>query len=143
MAAGARGAQDAGAGTTGIILSGSPRQANRWIDEVIQADSLWDRMRTLMARADAFAVLPGGTGTLAELAMMLELINKDVIEFAPAALVGGYWGPLVDLMGDEDILREEYGLVPVDGVEVRGAVGMADEPEQAARWLKANMERGG
>lgn len=142
MEAGARGARDAGGSTTGIILSGSPRRANRWIEDVREADSLWERMRTLMSRADAFAVLPGGTGTLAELAMMLELVNKNVIDFAPAVLLGDYWGPLVDLMGDEGILSQDHGLETLDGVDVRGAVGLTDEPAAAARWLQANVEGG-
>jgi len=143
MEAGARGAMDAGGATTGVTLSGSPRPANRWIGEEVQADSLWERMRTLMSRADAFAVLPGGTGTLAELAMMLELINKNVIDFAPATLVGDHWSPLVDLMEDEGILREDRGLTGIDGVEVRGALGLANGPEQAARWLEATVQRSG
>ncbi len=142
MEAGARGAVDAGGSTTGVILSGSPRPANRWIEEEVQADGLWERMRTLMSRADAFAVLPGGTGTLAELAMMLELVNKNVIEFAPATLIGDHWSPVVELMEDEGILREDRGLAAVEGVEVRGALGLADGPQQAARWLKANVQRG-
>ena len=142
MEAGARGALDAGGSTTGVTLSGSSRRANRWIEDVCEADSLWERMRTLMSRADAFAVLPGGTGTLAELAMMLELVNKNVINFAPAVLLGDYWGPLLDLMADEGILREEHGLNGLDGVDVRGAVGLADDPDRAARWLQVNVQPG-
>ena len=143
MEAGARGAREAGAHTTGIILADSSRGANRWIEDAVEAPGLWDRIRTLMDRADAFAVLPGGTGTLAELAMMLELINKGIIRPAPAALVGGYWKPLADLMGDEGILRQDMGLPSPDGVEVRGAVGIAEGPELAARWLRSSVDRMG
>lgn len=139
MAAGARGARDSGASTTGIILAGSPRRANRWIEEAVEADGLWDRMQRLMERAHGFAVLPGGTGTLAELAMMLELMNKEVIGLAPAALIGDHWDPLVALMDDESILRDDAGLSPVQGVEVRGAVGIAEGPAPAAAWLEANV----
>jgi len=85
MEASARGAQEAGGHTIGITCSLWPRPANRWIQEEVRTASFPERIMTLIARGDAYLVLPGGTGTLAELAMAWELMNKSVL----STTVGG------------------------------------------------------
>ena len=48
-------------------------------------------------------VLPGGTGTLLELAKVWELKNKGFIEADKAIiLVGRFWEPLTDLIAGDD-----------------------------------------
>jgi uncharacterized protein (TIGR00730 family) len=57
--------------------------ANPRVDEIVVADTLLDRKDEFMSRSDAFIVLPGGVGSLDELAEImasnqLGIINKPV-----------------------------------------------------------------
>ena len=48
-------------------------------------------------------MLPGGTGTLLELAKVWELKNKGFLKAdKPIILLGGFWKPLVNLIASDD-----------------------------------------
>ena len=101
MEAAARGAREARgtpAGTIGVTceLFGQ-RSANPWIDDVHPSHTLFERIEHLVALGDAYIVLPGGTGTLLELAAVLELTAKGLVVPRPIILLGDYWGTVVDL----------------------------------------------
>ncbi len=68
-----------------------------------------ERLLALIERGDAYVVLPGGTGTLAELALVWEMMNKSSL----AKTVGGqkpllvmerYWQPVVECLEQEGSL---------------------------------------
>jgi uncharacterized protein (TIGR00730 family) len=78
-------------------------KANEYVTREISTASLEERLRTLISLADAFIILPGGTGTLLELAHVWELKNKHFIpEQKPVILLGPFWRPLVELVGRDD-----------------------------------------
>src|SRR4029077_11832009 len=66
--------------------------------ELVIAGSMHERKRFMAERADAFAVLPGGTGTLDE---TFEIVTWRQLGLhdKPIFLVdtAGYWRPLIDL----------------------------------------------
>ena len=72
---------------------------HRAITELIVARDMFDRKDQMIARADAFVVLPGGLGTLDEL---LEVVTLRQLGYhgKPIVLVNlaGYWDPLVALV---------------------------------------------
>ena len=86
---------------TGII----PRRlldaevAHRGVTELIVVDNMRDRKRLMAEKADAFAVLPGGIGTLDELFETLSWKQLGLHD-KPILLVdiGGYWTPLHALL---------------------------------------------
>ena len=98
MEATARGAREAGGHTIGITCRALGRPgANAYIREVIETTTLTERLETLLRLGRAYVVLPGGTGTLAELALCWEMRNKGLIEAArPLVLLGDWWRPVVD-----------------------------------------------
>lgn len=100
MLAAAKAASEAGGETIGVTCSAFKRsKANEYISREIAADSPDDRLDTLIKLGRAYVVLPGGTGTLLELAKVWELKNKGFPEAdKPIILVGGFWKPLVDLI---------------------------------------------
>ena len=103
MEAAARGAVEAGGHTIGVTCSlfdrGGP---NRYIHQEIPTFDLLARLNTLVRLGSAYVVLPGGTGTLLELALVWELLNKrPVRRAAPLILLGDHWTPLVDLVRRE------------------------------------------
>jgi uncharacterized protein (TIGR00730 family) len=69
--------------------------AHRGATELIVVDSMHERKRVMAEIADAFAILPGGIGTLDEAFETLSWKQLGLHD-KPIFLVdiGGYWGPL-------------------------------------------------
>ena len=86
---------------TGIIPSHlrAPELAHPGLSELVVVGSMHERKRLMAERADAFAVLPGGIGTLDE---MFEIVSWKQLGLhdKPTLLVdvGGYWAPLLVLL---------------------------------------------
>ena len=101
MAASSKGAKDAGGSTIGVICPtvlikrGNELQHNSWLDRVIETPDLFARIRTMMDLCNGYVFLQGGTGTLAELGMIWEHVNKGFVPPRPIVIVGGFWNPLV------------------------------------------------
>ena len=103
MLAASKGAAEAGGETIGVTCSAFAQTANGYISREIVTDSLDERLDTLIKLGQAYVVLPGGTGTLLELAKVWELKNKGFIEADKAIiLVGRFWKPLTDLIASDD-----------------------------------------
>jgi uncharacterized protein (TIGR00730 family) len=104
MLAAAEGAAEAGGqiiGVTCTAFRGS--KPNKYISREIITESLDERLDTLLKLGHAYIVLPGGTGTLLELAKLWELKNKGFLDAdKPIILVGEFWQPLLDLIATDD-----------------------------------------
>lgn len=100
MLAAAKGAAEVDGKTIGVTCSAFKSSvANEYIGREIVTDSLDERLDTLIKLGQAYVVLPGGTGTLLELAKVWELKNKGFMkQNKPIILVGRFWKPLVDLI---------------------------------------------
>ena len=109
MEGSARGAREAGGHTIGVTCTIWPASANPWITEEIRTGSFLERLLALIERGDAYVVLPGGTGTLAELALVWEMMNKSSLAKTvggrkPLVVVGEYWQSVIDCLGQESSL---------------------------------------
>ena len=114
MAAGCRGAIEAGGQTIGVSCSAFGRSGiNRWVQREVKTDDLNERLDRLIALGDAYVVLPGSTGTLLELAMVWELANKRFVTRRPIVLLGAFWGPVIDVVSREAPRSSRY----IDRVE--------------------------
>lgn len=104
MLAAAEGATEAGGEVIGVTCSAFKQSsANEYVTREIVTASLDERLDTLIKLGQGYIVLPGGTGTLLELAKVWELKNKGFIKpDKPVILVGGFWKPLVDLVAADD-----------------------------------------
>lgn len=102
MEATAKGAKQAGGTTLGVTCTvfrdnrGKPFTPNPYIDREIRHDHLLTRIEAMMNLSSGFVVLDGGTGTLAEFAIVWEYVAKKLIEPRPIFLVGDYWTPVVE-----------------------------------------------
>lgn len=125
MEASAKGASEAGSEVIGVTCSAFGRGAtNKFVSREIVTASLNDRLDTLIKLGSAYVVLPGGTGTLLELAFVWELRNKSFLgEDKPIILLGEYWGGLVE-------------LVAADDADSRRHLLFADEPKKVVELLK-------
>ena len=104
MTAAAKGAYEAGGEIIGVTCSAFKNsRPNQYITREIVTESLDERLDTLIKIGQAYIVLPGGTGTLLELAKVWELKNKGFSKAdKPIILVGEFWKPLVNLIETDD-----------------------------------------
>jgi hypothetical protein len=141
MEASARGAREAGGHTIGITCTIWPRPANAYIVEEVRTRNFPERLMTLIERGDAYVVLPGGTGTLAELALAWEMMNKGSLSKTvggrkPLLVAAPYWRPVIDCLKQEGQLRNgEPGWVAA----AMDIVTLFHTPEQALADLRKNL----
>ncbi len=124
MLAAAKGAAEAGGKIIGVTCSAfKDSEANKYISREIVTDSLDERLDTLLKLGQAYVVLPGGTGTLLELAKVWELKNKGFLNNdKPIILVGGFWQPLLD-------------LIAIDDPDSRRHIKLAENIEQVVEYI--------
>jgi uncharacterized protein (TIGR00730 family) len=107
MHASAEGAVSAGGHTIGVtcrIFRGRSG-ANPAIRQEVPTFDLFSRLNTLLRLARAYVVLPGSTGTLLELAAVLELAHKNLLRNRLLVLLGDWWTPVVDLLFPDPAAR--------------------------------------
>jgi uncharacterized protein (TIGR00730 family) len=86
---------------TGVIPSRlrDAELAHEGATELVVVDSMHERKRLMAERADAFAILPGGVGTLDE---MFEILSWKQLQLHEKPIfvvdIGGYWAPLHALL---------------------------------------------
>jgi len=119
MEAVSRGAAEAGGRVLGVTARAFGGRANRWVQEEIVVDTWRERLFRLIELGQAYVALPGGTGTLAEIAVVCEMLNKGILSPRPLVLVGDFWKPLAELLAAESSLLR-----------------FAADPETAARGLR-------
>ena len=109
MEAVSRGAKEAGGRTLGVTAKSSSLRANRWIDEEISVDTWQERLFELIARGHGYVACPGGTGTLVELAVVWEMLNKGVMRPKPMIVLGTFWQPVIECVRDLETYHDSGG----------------------------------
>jgi uncharacterized protein (TIGR00730 family) len=96
MEAVSQGAAEAGGAVVGItVQQWAPRvQVNSWVGEEVVTPHLFERLRRLI-ESDAYVALPGGPGTLGEVALVWNLFQTESVPIRPLILVGPQWRRLV------------------------------------------------
>jgi uncharacterized protein (TIGR00725 family) len=130
MEAVSRGAREAGGATIGVTSRVFRARANAWIAEEVRVASWQDRLFELMRRAQGYVVCRGGTGTLVELAVAWEMLNKGLMRGKPLAVLGPFWLPVIDRVNEAETGRSTRGPTLGDRVVYRAA-----SPGDAARFL--------
>jgi uncharacterized protein (TIGR00725 family) len=103
MEAVSRGAKDAGGRTIGITAKFFNAQANRWVDQEICVDTWQSRLFELVRRGRGYVACKGGTGTLVELAVVWEMLNKGVMEGKPFVVMGDFWRPIIERVREVEV----------------------------------------
>src|SRR5580658_5434358 len=96
MEAVSRGAKDAKGKTYGVTAEFFKRDANEWIDVEVRKKTWEERLFSLIELADGFVACKGGTGTLVELAVVWEMLNKSVMKTKPFVVLGDFWLPVIE-----------------------------------------------
>ena len=109
MEAVSRGAAEAGGHVIGVtcdeIEVWRPVLPNPWVQEEMRYPTLRQRLYALIDNCDAALALPGGIGTLAEIAIMWSQLQTGAAAPRPLILIGSGWQATLEAFYDT---RGEY-----------------------------------
>jgi hypothetical protein len=128
MESSARGAREMGGQVIGLPAAIYSSQVNEFVTESVMTRDLWERIRLMLDRGDAFIALPGSTGTLAEIGMAWEFVAKKLLPPKPLIFLGDFWVPLYQL-----VLAASNTAEPTRG----GIVRVEPDPKAAIDFLRA------
>ena len=115
MEGASRGANEAGGHVVGVICdqieSFRPLQPNPWVKEVIRHATLRDRVFYLVTQCDGIVAMPGGVGTLSELALAWSLVQVGEMPPRPIVPVGGLWQRTLAAFIDRAYVYSEHAAL--------------------------------
>ena len=125
MAACSRGASAAGGHVMGVTVDLFERRgpANPWVAERVHTRDLFERLRTIIGRADGFIAVAGSVGTLAEVFLTWNLLMAGARPVVPLVLLGRPWRVWLEAQ------RAPGFVVP----ELFAYVRVVDTPAEAVR----------
>jgi uncharacterized protein (TIGR00730 family) len=100
MEAVSRGASESGGHVIGVTSSFFKSRANPWVKEEITMPTWHERLFELVRLGDGFVACKGGTGTLVELAVVWEMLNKKAMAQKPFVVLGDFWQPIIDRVSE-------------------------------------------
>jgi uncharacterized protein (TIGR00730 family) len=134
MEGASRGAREAGGRVLAVTSSFFRSRANRWVDEEMRAATWQDRLFELVRLGDGYVACKGGTGTLVELAVVWEMLNKKAMERRPFVVLGDFWQPIL-----ERVREVERGHASGWGELDDPLVHQASTPSDVAEFLSARL----
>jgi uncharacterized protein (TIGR00725 family) len=100
MEAVSRGAKEAGGKTYGVTAEFFENaKANEFVDVEVRKKTWQERLFGIIEMGDGLVACKGGTGTLAELAVAWEMMNKSVMAAKPFVALGKFWKWLARIRG--------------------------------------------
>jgi len=141
MEAVSRGAKEANGKTYGVTAEFFSHHANPFIDVEVRVKTWEERLFKLIRLADGFVACKGGTGTLVELAVVWEMLNKSVIAPKPVAIVGNFWQPILDRLREVELGPRGSSESRVWNEASGNLIHSATTPEDAASFLAAQMKK--
>ena len=136
MEAVSRGAKEAGGETYGVTAEFfTAAKLNSWVDSEVRMKTWEERLFELIRLADGFVACKGGTGTLVELAVVWEMLNKSVMSGKPFTVLGDFWQPVLDRVREVELGH------PAPWGEANGRlVHVAAGPGDAASYLQTRLK---
>ena len=132
MEAASRGAHQAGGRVIGVTTEQIGRryqlEANAFVHQTVHHGQLRDRLLYMIENADAYLAMPGGVGTLHEIAETWELMRLAAIPTRPFVCYGQMWAELVHALQTSPYLGAGY----------EGMIAIAHSPDE----VMAHLTRG-
>jgi hypothetical protein len=137
MEAANRGCHEAGGLSIGCNIELPHEQSvNQYVDLGVEFRYFFARKTMFVKYADAFAIFPGGFGTLDELFESLTLIQTGKIRHFPVVLVGTeYWGGLLEWLRSQATVHGTIYPADLD------LMHCTDDMDEACRLLTAGSTR--
>ena len=76
------------------------------MDEEIRVKTWQERLFELVKRGRGYVTCPGGTGTLVELAVVWEMLNKGAMTRQPLVVLGDFWQPIIERVREVELGHE-------------------------------------
>ncbi|HXX99614.1 MAG TPA: LOG family protein [Candidatus Limnocylindrales bacterium] len=140
MEAVSRGAKSSGGKTYGVTAEFFKRRANEWVDVEVRKKTWEERLFELIRMGDGFVACRGGTGTLVELAVVWEMLNKAVLSAKPLAVLGDFWQPILERVREVERGPRTAGT-RMWGEADGNLVHSVSTPEEAASYLAARLNK--
>lgn len=130
MTAVSQGAAEAGGKVIGVtcdeIEAWRPGGPNRWVTEQVRYPTMWERLVHLVVRNEGVIALPGGVGTLTEIALTWNQLQIEVLPPRPFILLGSFWREaLAGLLSSSHVPARHGSLLQ-----------FADSPAEAVERLR-------
>lgn len=129
MEAVSRGANMAGGHVIGVTTDQIGRQfdikPNGYLHETINFSDLRDRLLYMVEKADAYLAMPGGIGTLHEIAETWELMRIGGVPRRPFVCYGRLWADVIGSLENSAYLGNGY----------HGMIHLAQCPDEVLRLL--------
>ncbi len=133
MEAVSRGAAEAGGHVIGVtcdeIESWRSVKPNPWVAQELRFPTLRQRLYALMEQCDAALALPGGIGTLAEIAVMWSELQVGGLAPRPLILIGPGWQATMEAFFE--------AFDPYLPAKYRALIAFAPDVEAAFQQLRA------
>lgn len=100
MDAVSKGATENGTKATGVTVDAFSVLPSKHLTEQIECSSLFERISKMIELGDGFIILPGGTGTFLELAVVWEFLNKGLMDHKPIVCCGLMWQDVVSTINN-------------------------------------------
>ena len=134
MEAVSRGAKEAGGRTIAVTARFFSNRANAWVDEERAMESWQERLFELIRLGDGFVACKGGTGTLVELAVVWEMLNKRIFSDKPFVTLGGFWTPVLNRVREVE-MNHGSRWSEASGPLVRAAESVDEAAEIMAQFF--------
>lgn len=112
MAGVSQGANEVGGQVIGvtcpIIDQFRSMPTNQWVTKEVRCRSLRERLLYLLDYCDGAIVLPGGIGTLSEIALLWSFVQVGEVSPKPIIAIGGLWQRTLAAFIDENYIRPEH-----------------------------------
>jgi uncharacterized protein (TIGR00730 family) len=129
MAAVSQGAAEVGGHVIGVtcdeIEAWRPVHPNRWISQEIRYPTLWERLTHVVTQNDGIIALPGGVGTLAEVALAWNQLQVQIIPPRPFVLLGALWRRTWDTFTNSPHVPDSH----------RALVHLVETPQEAVSLM--------
>src|SRR5215469_9151779 len=99
---------------------------NQFVAEAYEHRTFFSRLHHFVLVSEDFVVVPGGIGTVLELAMIWQLLQVRKLHQTPLILIGKMWADFV-AWGRQYFLRPEFRLASPEDLTIPHCVNSADE----------------
>lgn len=109
MAAVSQGASESGGRVIGVtsahMENWRPTPPNQWVNEEVRHDTQRDRLLYMVMHNDGMIALPGGIGTLSEVALAWSLMQTGETPARPLVLLGSTWRETIRVYSQAEYIR--------------------------------------
>ena len=110
---------------------------NEWVDVEVRKKTWQERLFALIEMGDGFVACKGGTGTLVELAVVWEMLNKSVMRDKPMAVLGHFWQPILERVREVELGPSAHTWGEAGGKLVHSAANAEDAAGYLDKKIRA------